>query len=70
VIVSATLDAQTGQPVNDPTILTSGLPTSLSRDGVNNLQEQSREIVQKAIEQVERGHEGGAGGEGGVGGER
>jgi ribonuclease J len=60
VIVSATLDAQTGQPVNDPSILTTGLPTSLSKDGVNNLQEQSREIVQKAIELVDRGHEGGA----------
>ncbi len=60
VIVSATLDAQTGQPVSDPSILTTGLPTSLSNDGVNNLQEQSREIVQKAIEQIERGHQGGA----------
>ena len=60
VIVSATLDAQTGQPVGDAFILTTGLPTSLSKDGVNNLQEQSREIVEKAIEQVDRGHEGGA----------
>lgn len=60
VIISTTLDAQTGQPVNDPSVLTSGLPTSLSRDGVNNLQEQSRAIVQKAIEEVERGHTGGA----------
>jgi len=60
VIVSAILDSQTGQPVNDPCILTTGLPTSLSKDGVNNLQEQSVEIVQKAIEQSEAGHEGGA----------
>jgi ribonuclease J len=60
VIVSVTLDAQTGQPVSDPSILTTGLPTSLSRDGVNNLQEQSREIVRKATEEVDRGHEGGA----------
>ncbi|MBN9387361.1 MAG: ribonuclease J [Chloroflexi bacterium] len=58
VIISTTLDAQTGLPVNDPSVLTTGLPTSLSRDGVNNLQEQSREIVQKAIEQAERGHKG------------
>ncbi len=60
VIVSAILDAQTGQPVNDPCILTTGLPSSLSKDGVNNLQEQSREIVQNAIEQAEAGHQGGA----------
>jgi ribonuclease J len=60
VIVSATLDAQTGQTVNDPCILTTGLPSSFSRDGANDLQEQSREIVQNAIAQAEEGHQGGA----------
>jgi ribonuclease J len=60
VIVSATLDAQTGQTVNDPCILTTGLPSSFSRDGANDLQEQSRAIVQNAIAQTEEGHQGGA----------
>jgi ribonuclease J len=60
VIISVTLDAQTGLTVNETCVLTTGLPVSLSKDGENNLQEQSRDIVQKAIEQAEAGHQGGA----------
>jgi ribonuclease J len=60
VIVSVTLDQQTGQPINDPSILTQGLPTSLSGDGAALLREQSREIVQEAVEQTERNHHGSA----------
>ncbi len=56
VIVSITLDQQTGQPTSEPRILTQGLPTSLSNDGAVRLREQSREIVQQAVEQTERNH--------------
>lgn len=60
VIVSVTLDRQTGMPVNDLQILAQGL-TSFSGDGAGaNLREQSRQLVQQAIERTERNHPGGA----------
>ncbi|HEX2914772.1 MAG TPA: ribonuclease J [Chloroflexia bacterium] len=60
VIVSVTLDRQTGLPVSDVCVLTQGLPVSLSADGANNLREQSHDIVTSAIEQAESNHPGSA----------
>lgn len=60
VIVSITLDQQTGQPVSDPQVLTQGLPASLTSDGATSLQEQSRVVVQQAVEQTELSHPGSA----------
>jgi ribonuclease J len=58
VIISITLDQQTGLPVSDPQIMTQGLPSSISNDGAFNLRERSREIVQQAVEQTEKNHPG------------
>lgn len=60
VIVSATLDRDSGLPLSELGILTQGLPTSLSGEGLNNLREQGQKVVQQAIEQTERNHPGGA----------
>jgi ribonuclease J len=58
VIVTVTLDRQTGLPVSDLCVLTEGLPTSLSSDGAARLRDHSHDIVQKAIEQAEQNHPG------------
>lgn len=64
VIVAVTLDSQTGMPASELTVFAEGLPTSLtnikSEEGVSRLQEQCRQIVQKAIERTEGKHPGGA----------
>ena len=62
VIVSATLDRQTGLPVSEVCLLTQGLPASFADKGEEgtSLQERSRELVQQAIENAGAKRTGGA----------
>lgn len=62
VIVAVTLDSQTGMPASELSVLAEGLPPSLTTltEGVSRLQEQCRQIVQRAIERTEEKHPGGA----------